>query len=148
MLLLMNNKKFILLPLILIVLWIGQKPALAQIYGEPIFRRITIYSVAGGVVGAGVGLAWWATDSLNPSSSVKQNLLIGFGIGCILGYGLGIHQAVKKTTPPILTNDAFSIEYEKSSLRPAEFARLDLDQKSLQGQRHKSLSIVDLQFEY
>ncbi|MBL0691608.1 MAG: hypothetical protein JJV97_04690 [SAR324 cluster bacterium] len=123
--------KVIIVILLLLGLYTsGATKVEAQNSGEPIFRRITIYTASGGVIGAAIGAAVWLTDPLE-NKNLRDDMLMGFGIGCMIGLGVGAYQISQKTVSA-----------------PSRFGELKEEKKDglfygelIEGQRNKTNSL-------
>ena len=87
----------------LLFLLLNRSPdALAQDIGVPVFKKLTLYSMAGGLGGGLLGTLWWATDPLNPNISVRENLMLGFALGTFVGFFIGVNQIINDRVPTTL----------------------------------------------
>lgn len=74
--------------------------AIAQDTGKPAMQTIAYYTIGGGVLGAGLGIAYWMLDPLAPSADLRQSVLQGYGIGVFFGVIFGALQLNKQAVFP------------------------------------------------
>ena len=56
-------------------------PAFAQDKGTPVMRTVTFYTIGGAGAGAALGMAYYMLDPLNPDADIRNDMLVGMGIG-------------------------------------------------------------------
>ena len=76
------------------------QPGYAQDTGDPVMQTITIYTLGGTAVGAGLGFVYYMLDPLNPNADFKQNFLTGAAIGTFAGFIAGIMILHQQATVP------------------------------------------------
>lgn len=72
----------------------------AQDTGKPALRSVALYTVGGGVLGSGIGVAYWLLDPLAPNADLRGGVMQGFGAGVFLGMIFGFVQLNKQAVVP------------------------------------------------
>ena len=83
----------------LMISWGGQHLR-AQDTGKPAIRSIAYFTLGGGVLGAGLGVAYWMLDPLAPNADLRGSVLQGYGVGVFVGFIFGVMQLNKQAVFP------------------------------------------------
>jgi hypothetical protein len=128
-----NFRNITIIAISCLFVFILGNPANAQDTGKPAVRSVAYYTIGGGVLGAGVGIAYWLLDPLAPSADLRGSSLQGYGVGAFLGFIFGIIQLNKQAVFPYsepeipsefeggaqnLPLEGNSYHYAQSPLRP------------------------------
>ncbi len=100
-----NFKYFTIIAICCLFVFMLGSPANAQDKGTPATRSIAFYTIGGGVLGAGVGIAYWMLDPLAPSADLRVSVLQGYGVGVFLGFIFGVIQLNKQAVFPYTEPD-------------------------------------------
>jgi hypothetical protein len=98
-------KRAILLAIALLVF--SQAAVRAQ-EREPLVMRIAFdWTVAGMVLGAGVGAALWLTDPANPNNALARQVIEGGALGAAFGMGFSFWIMQRNVQPPAGLADVY-----------------------------------------
>lgn len=75
-------------------------PVMAQDKGVPIMRTVTFYTLGGAGAGAALGAAYYMLDPLNPEADIRNDMLVGMGIGSFAGFIFSFVQLNKQVVLP------------------------------------------------
>jgi len=75
-------------------------PVFAQDKGTPVMRTVTFYTLGGAGVGTALGMAYYMLDPLNPEADIRNDMLVGMGIGSFAGVIFAVLQLNKQAVVP------------------------------------------------
>ncbi len=78
----------------------SSNPVFAQDKGTPVMRTVTFFTLGGAGAGATLGLAYYMLDPLNPDADIRNDMLVGMGIGTFAGLIFGFVQLNKQAVMP------------------------------------------------
>lgn len=90
--------------------------ALAQDEGTPAMQSVTYFTMGGGAAGAGLGIAYWLLDPLNPSADLTNSALQGFAVGSLLGMIMGIMQLQRQMVLPYQPQEPMMDEFDGNAM--------------------------------
>ncbi len=95
-----NFRCFSIIALISLFIFIQSTSTYAQDTGKAATRSVAYYTIGGGVLGAGIGIAYWMLDPLAPSADLRGSIAQGYGVGVFLGFIFGVIQLNKQAVFP------------------------------------------------
>jgi hypothetical protein len=78
----------------------SSNPAFAQDKGTPVMRTVTFFTLGGAGAGAALGVAYYMLDPLNPDADIRNDILVGMGLGTFAGLIFGFVQLNKQVIMP------------------------------------------------
>lgn len=124
----------------------NSQQAIAQDSGKPAVRSLAFYTLGGGVLGIGVGIAYWMLDPLAPSADLRGSVAQGYGGGVFVGFIFGITQLNKQAVfpyrDPVMVDEFDDIS---TNLRPKPDP---FDYSFLDPPKRKPLEIPIFEMEY
>ncbi|MCG8337207.1 MAG: hypothetical protein MJE63_22130 [Proteobacteria bacterium] len=95
-----NFRYFGTIALISLFIFLQTTSTYAQDTGKPATRSVAYYTIGGGVLGAGIGIAYWMLDPLAPSADLRGSVAQGYGVGVFLGFIFSVMQLNKQAVFP------------------------------------------------
>jgi hypothetical protein len=95
-----NFRYFSIALVVCLAIIMGGNSANAQDTGKPAIRSVAYYTIGGGVLGAGIGIAYWMLDPLAPSADLRGSVMQGYGVGVFFGFIFGVLQLNKQAVFP------------------------------------------------